>query len=543
MSAREFLRIAHEKPFGSITELMSSINSQFLDGHYLHIASKNLTEDTYINISDTFGDPILTTSQYNLIRCNITNHLCRDIDNSIFIAYKKNLDIDNEIIYYIEAFIKDILYSRLSSIRDNVVEASYKSKDFSSFAYRLIDGVARQYFNVEACSMYALDPRNGFLRLASTTGWGQFLEKKDVFYPEGHENRPFSVLRSGRIRCFQSDDIADADTYKEKLKSLGPYSILYVPIKRMHQNEKDTDRQIGVLKLINPHRKLGDNKQSKFHELDKAELNFFSETVSVLSQNYTRALEAEDNFERTIHGFRTDLESSADHLDTLGHLVFREDAKYLDPDTPFDGGPFSIGEIRRLHEDALAFLDDLSFQIEKARLLVHERNEIIEHFHADVLAPMLKMVSSMIVSNSSLAADINKLTVEGSLELPPIVGSKSGYISVLRNLLENSIKYRRPNAAPKIRISFNIKNEIVELRIRDYGIGIRRNEERFLFVEGFRSVGARRASFKGAGIGLSYSRDVMRIMGGDLEYCRVDVGMEFVVKMPRSKNAGGRTNK
>lgn len=535
MKIDEFLRFAHSRPFDSISALEQAVNANLIDKGVFRFASMSLSEEFFVNISSPVDDVFINSDEFDIDQLNIQNYLCNEISNSVCSVKSKFASMDSEIDFFIDLFLKDIFYKRLSHIRDSVVEASYRSKDFNSFAHRLIDGVARPYFNVEGCSLYALDPRNGFLRLAATTGLKGNLEKKDVFYPEGHGNRPFDVLRSGKMKCFQGENVIDTDTYKEKVQSGSPYSILFVPIRRMRQNERNEDRQMGVLKLINPRRRLGDEKQSHFHRLDRAELNFFAETVSVLSQNYNRALEAEDNFERTIHGFRTDLESSADHLDTLGHLVFEDRDISPKMEKIFDESPFSIGEIRRLHEDALAFLDDLSFQIEKARLLTHEKNELIQHFHAEVLAPVLKMVGSMVVSNSSLPPDINKLIEVGSLDLPEIIGSASGYISVLRNLIENAIKYRKPNKVPKIRVSFHSGVEFVEMHVRDFGIGIRQDEERFLFVEGFRSVAARRATFKGAGIGLSYSRDVMRIMGGDLEYRRVGDGMDFVVKMPRPK--------
>lgn len=235
MSTLDFLKTVSKKPIETISDLWAEVNSNLAGGGKVHLASKSLNGDVFINISDNTTDIRMTKDKYKFRQIALRNNLCSEVNNSIYVCYEKEYDVDEDLILCVEISIVNLLYSRLSSIRNNVVEASYRSKDFNSFSHRLIDGFARNYFNVEGCSMYALDPRNGFLRLAATTGLNGGIEKKDVFYPDADGNRPFSVLQTGRMKCFQGGAIVDVDRYREKLSASAPYAILYVPIKRMHR--------------------------------------------------------------------------------------------------------------------------------------------------------------------------------------------------------------------------------------------------------------------------------------------------------------------
>jgi len=460
----------------------------------------------------------------------------------IFIKISSSIEIarKNFVYFMISEIIGKILKRRQEKLRNKVVNVSYRSNDLNSFSYRIISDLIIPYFSVEASSIYLVDPRNKFLRLSSTSGIETKLEKKDIFYENYSDNYPILKFSSGNHFVIQGEKnskfINDVDRYNEKISSNRPFSIYYVPIKRLDEHSLPSDKIFGVIKIINPSSYDKKGEMSAFHCIDLIELSYIGEFMSVLTQNYARALEAESNFERTIHGFRADLESGADHIETLGLILFHDYDSESKEDQRFARSSFSDEELLRLFRDSMAFLDDLSFQIEKARQLVHEKGEKIDNFHRDVLSPVIKMQHSMVVANSTKAVDINNFIEDGSLNIPPIRGGTSAYISVFRNLMENSIKYSKINLPPKIRVHFRDGNDdgYFYIEFRDFGIGIDEDDEKYLFVEGFRSTEARRRSFRGTGIGLAYSYDVMQFLGGDLTYERVTQGMNFIVKMPKA---------
>jgi len=69
----------------------------------------------------------------------------------------------------------------------------------------------------------------------------------------------------------------------------------------------------------------------------------------------------------------------------------------------------------------------------------------------------------------------------------------------------------------------------------DNGIGVQPTEIDSIFIEGYRSVAARRLSNRGIGVGLNYSRETMLFLGGDL-LCRPhEGGAHFQMKLKKAR--------
>jgi hypothetical protein len=126
----EFLRSARTNSFKTIPDLWAAINSMLNPKQKVHFASKSLTRDVFINISDNTTELFMSKEKYTFQRINFQNRLCPDISNSLYVCCELGGRIETDLIFCIETAISDLVYGRLSSIRDNVVEASYKSKDF-----------------------------------------------------------------------------------------------------------------------------------------------------------------------------------------------------------------------------------------------------------------------------------------------------------------------------------------------------------------------------------------------------------------------------
>ncbi|BCY06951.1 ATP-binding protein [Actinoplanes sp. L3-i22] len=91
-----------------------------------------------------------------------------------------------------------------------------------------------------------------------------------------------------------------------------------------------------------------------------------------------------------------------------------------------------------------------------------------------------------------------EVTVQGSL--PIITGDKTLLRQLLQNLVDNAIKYRHPDRAPRVRISCSVEPDGWHLTVTDNGIGIP-VEHRDRIFDMFAQVDPN--SRKGHGIGLS----------------------------------------
>ncbi len=111
---------------------------------------------------------------------------------------------------------------------------------------------------------------------------------------------------------------------------------------------------------------------------------------------------------------------------------------------------------------------------------------------------------------------------------------------VFINLLSNALKYNDKDA-PLVRVGLEVDGGVARFRIRDNGPGVAPEDRKRIFRKFSR--GWDRTDAGGAGLGLSISREIMRMFGGDLTLDADDPGAEgacFVVQIPVLPDAPDR---
>jgi signal transduction histidine kinase len=103
---------------------------------------------------------------------------------------------------------------------------------------------------------------------------------------------------------------------------------------------------------------------------------------------------------------------------------------------------------------------------------------------------------------------------------------------VLRNLIENAIKYSLPDSAP-VRVHLQRTADTVSIDVRDDGIGIPEADLPQLFVPFFRVDRSRSKKTGGYGLGLSICQRIAEAHGGAITVERVQPrGSRFTVTLP-----------
>ena len=107
---------------------------------------------------------------------------------------------------------------------------------------------------------------------------------------------------------------------------------------------------------------------------------------------------------------------------------------------------------------------------------------------------------------------------------------------ILVNLLNNAIKFTGPGGSVGVDVRLSDRND-VEFTVWDTGIGIPPEEQSKIF-ESFHQVNSDilRAPSEGTGLGLTISKQLAQLMGGDLSVeSRPDHGARFTVRLPRAE--------
>ena len=152
--------------------------------------------------------------------------------------------------------------------------------------------------------------------------------------------------------------------------------------------------------------------------------------------------------------------------------------------------------------------------MEKEKLDVHE---IIE-----------RVVDSMqlIVDKRNGSIDLNLQASKSILTADAI-----HLVNIIYNLIDNALKYTMDT--PKISISTSDKNEGIEISIKDNGIGIGEEIQKFIFDKFYRAETGNIQNTKGFGLGLSYVKKIIEEHKGQIGLTSKPAhGSEFLLYLP-----------
>lgn len=134
-----------------------------------------------------------------------------------------------------------------------------------------------------------------------------------------------------------------------------------------------------------------------------------------------------------------------------------------------------------------------------------------------------------------LQATANEKDIELHLQLPSKVPTvrcdKERLAVVFMNLIGNALKYT--NAGGHTNVECRVHSNLIEVAVRDDGIGIAADEIDNVFDKFFRSKSADVQSRPGTGLGLATARQIVRLHGGELSVASdPGAGSCFTVTLP-----------
>jgi light-regulated signal transduction histidine kinase (bacteriophytochrome) len=114
--------------------------------------------------------------------------------------------------------------------------------------------------------------------------------------------------------------------------------------------------------------------------------------------------------------------------------------------------------------------------------------------------------------------------------LPVVSADAAQMVTIFEILIGNSMKFRRPDAAPHIQVSFGRASDFCDVAIADNGIGIEPQYREIVF-QPFRRLNGR--EYAGDGLGLAMAKLITELHGGRLRIDPAPSGgthMHFTVR-------------
>ncbi len=186
-------------------------------------------------------------------------------------------------------------------------------------------------------------------------------------------------------------------------------------------------------------------------------------------------------------------------------------------------------------EVARRFIDIIDVEAERLHKLINdililsEIEEIKEEKESEIF-DLRALIDDVIVLLDDLASDrkISLITDEDETPLP-VKASSYRIKQVLINLIENAIKYNRPNGRVFVHAARDGQNRLV-LKVRDTGSGIAAEHQDRIFERFYRVDKSRSRDLGGTGLGLSIVKHIAQLYGGQA-FVRSEpgVGSEFTV--------------
>ncbi len=155
-------------------------------------------------------------------------------------------------------------------------------------------------------------------------------------------------------------------------------------------------------------------------------------------------------------------------------------------------------------------------------------------------ADLYRMVDESIESVSGKAqAKQQSLQKQMPLKLPELIIDREKITAALVNLLGNAVKYTP--AGGHISLAVQEDSQYIHFRIQDSGFGIAAEELPHVFDKFFRSDDDRVRLESGTGLGLSFTREIARLHGGNVSAeSELNVGSCFTLSLPLAENSDDR---
>ncbi|MDD6212646.1 MAG: HAMP domain-containing sensor histidine kinase [Clostridiales bacterium] len=247
------------------------------------------------------------------------------------------------------------------------------------------------------------------------------------------------------------------------------------------------------------------------------EFGYLADTLNLMTQELSYAEENQKKFIANVsHDFRSPLTSIKGYLEAMidGVIPPENQEKYI---------RIVIAETERLNNLTQSMLSLNSLE---------RKNMHLEYSNFDI-CPLIKNVCATF-EGKCFSRNITIDLRLSSASIP--VHADMGRIQqVIYNLTDNAIKFSNNNSS--IRIQVTEKREKVFVAVKDYGIGIPKENLKKIWNRFFKTDESRGKDKYGTGLGLSIVKEIIQAHGENIDVISTEgIGTEFIFSLTKANS-------
>lgn len=245
-------------------------------------------------------------------------------------------------------------------------------------------------------------------------------------------------------------------------------------------------------------------------------------SIYLMIRQYNMAESKNDFMSNMTHEFKTPISSISLAAQMLG-------------DDSMTKSPEMVKSLTKVIRDETK---RLSFQVEKVlqvSLLENEKSAM-KFTDMDVNLIIEEVVNSFKIKVKSMGGAI---TTELKAKNSIATVEEMHFTNVIFNLLDNAVKYSKPDEPPRLVVKTWNENEgdKILISIEDNGIGIKKDQLRSIFDKFYRVSTGNIHNVKGFGLGLAYVKKIVEKHSGQIKAeSEPGVGTRFIISIPAIKN-------
>jgi two-component system sensor histidine kinase SenX3 len=196
-------------------------------------------------------------------------------------------------------------------------------------------------------------------------------------------------------------------------------------------------------------------------------------------------------------------------------------------------------EVKNEPDKVILFANKIKTQANRLNDLVQEIINLSKLQDSDPLdmadqVEVIDVINEAVDQCEAVAEARNVLIDIGEVDNSTVIGNHNQLVMAVHNLVENAINYSSDKT--RVTISTKVDSQIIEILVKDQGIGIADENLDRIFERFYRVDPARSRATGGTGLGLSIVKHVVKNHGGEVKvWSAPGIGSTFAIRLPITK--------